>query len=160
MHRSPMSRVKRLVRRHGLPVVLGLALTAGRAGAQIRVIVHPATPDTSITMRELARLFRGEYSSLPGGDRVRLVEHTAARAAFYQGVVQMSGDQFRRHWIRVVFAGNPVTPPEGFESVADAVRFVATHRGALAFVNGPVDATVKVLLIDGRAPGDPAYRLR
>lgn len=155
-----MSRVERLVRQLCLSAGLGLALIAGRADAQIRVIVHPATPDTSITMRELARLFRGEYSSMPGGDRVRLVEHTAARTAFYQSVVQMSGDQFRRHWIRVVFAGYPVTPPEGFDTVADAVRFVATHRGALAFVNGPVDGTVKVLLIDGRAPGDPAYRLR
>jgi hypothetical protein len=141
-------------------LVIALAVLPSRAAAQIRIIVHPATPDTSITMRELARLFRGEYSSLPGGDRVRLVEHSAARAAFYQGVVQMSGDQFRRHWIRVVFAGNPVTPPEGFDTVIDAVRFVATHRGALAFVNGPVDASVKVLLIDGRAPGDPAYPLR
>ena len=68
-----------------------------------------------------------------------------------QRVVRMSDDQFRRHWIRVVFAGNPVTPPQGFDTVADAVKFVATHRGALAFVNGPVDASVRILLIDGRA---------
>jgi hypothetical protein len=144
----------------GLLVVCAAAFPAHRVDAQIRIIVHPATPDTSISMRELARLFRGEYSALPGGDRVRLVEHTAARTAFYERVVQMSGDQFRRHWIRVVFAGNPVTPPEGFATLADAQRFVATHRGALAFVNGPVDASVKVLLVDGRSPGDPAYPLR
>lgn len=153
------SPVARLVRQLALAVA-AVVLTASGARAQVRVIVHPATPDTSISLRELARLFRGEYSSLPRGDRVRLVEHVEARAAFYERTVQMSEDQFRRHWIRVVFAGNPVAPPEGFEHAADAVRFVATHRGALAFVTGPVDGSVKVLRIDGRLPGDPAYPLR
>lgn len=142
-----------------LATALVLVLPA-RGEAQLRIIVHPSTPDSSITMQELARLFRGEYLSLPSGVRARLVEHSPARVEFYERVVQMSGDQFRRHWIRVVFAGNPVIPPEGFESAADAIRFVATHRGALAFVDGPVDASVKVLFVNGKLPGDPAYPLR
>lgn len=142
-------------------VVTALVLAwPARADAQLRIIVHKSTPDSSITMQELARLFRGEYLALPSGVRARLVEHSPARAEFYQRVVQMSGDQFRRHWIRVVFAGNPVTPPEGFESATEAIRFVASYRGALAFVDGPVDASVKVLLVDGKLPGDPAYPLR
>jgi hypothetical protein len=140
--------------------LLGAGTPVVRAEAQIQVIVHPSTPDSSISMPELARLFRGEVALLPGGERVRLVEQSTARDTFYERVVRMSEDQFRRHWIRVVFAGNAVTPPVGFESAADAVRFVAGHRGALAFVEGPVDASVKVLLVDGRHPGDPSYPLR
>jgi hypothetical protein len=144
-----------------LTIVVALfAVPGSRAEAQVLIIVHPSTPDTSISMQELARLYRGDYLALPSGVRARLVEHSPARATFYQRVVQMSGDQFRRHWIRVVFAGNPVTPPEGFESAQDAMRFVASHKGAVAFVDGPVDATVRVLMVDGKAPGDPAYPLR
>lgn len=142
-------------------VVVSLSVAPlAAADAQIQVIVNPSASDSSITMRELARLFRGEVALLPGGERVRLVEHSAARDTFYDRVVRMSGDQFRRHWIRVVFAGNAVIPPVGFETARDVVRFVATHRGAIAFVHGPVDGSVRVLTIDGAAPGDPAYPLR
>jgi hypothetical protein len=42
-----------------------------------------------------------------------------------------------------------------------AVDQVARTPGAIAFVEGPVAAkTVKVVRIDGRAPGQAGYRLR
>lgn len=135
-------------------------LSAGTADAQLRVIVNRAVPDGGVSMSELSRLFRGEYGSLANGQRVVLAEELAARAKYVRVVTGMTDDQFRRHWIRLVFAGTPVQPPRTFPDAATTCTFVARTPGALAIVDGRCGADVRTLSVDGREADDPLYPLR
>jgi len=130
------------------------------ADTSIRVIVNRGTAVETLGLTELNRLYLGNLSSLPGGARVVLAEHVGARPRFYAAVAKMTEDTFRRHWIRVVFAGNPVSPPTPFWSPEEVVRFVARTPGAIGFLEGSTDETVRLLRIDGKNPSDPSYPIR
>ncbi|MCU0626446.1 MAG: hypothetical protein MUF21_08175 [Gemmatimonadaceae bacterium] len=130
------------------------------AQAQLRVIVNRSYPDTDVSMRDLTRLFRGEYGSLANGQRAVLAEQATARARYVRTVTGMDDDTFRRHWIRIVFAGAPVAPPRGFPDAETACAFVARTPGALAIVEGRCGDDVKTLTVNGRQGGDAQYPLR
>jgi ABC-type phosphate transport system substrate-binding protein len=132
-----------------------------RAGAQVAVIVNRSSTVATISKNELRRLYLGEEDALPGGKTIVLVEEQNVRPAFYARVVGMSPDRIKRHWLGKVFSGDRETPPRGFASSLEVVRFVARTPDAIAFVAAAmVDTSVKVLFIDGRAPGHPEYLLR
>jgi hypothetical protein len=138
---------------------VALAMPAALS-AQLRVIAHPSYPESDISVRDLGRLYRGEYSALVSGQRAVLAEQGPARVRYVRTVTGMDDDQFRRHWIRIVFAGTPVQPPRGF-SDADAVcAFVARTPGAMAIVDGRCDGSVKTLSVNGKSVGDAQYPLR
>jgi len=134
--------------------------TTPDAQAPIRVIVNRGMQVESVDLRELERIYLGNVNSLPGGGRIVLAEQVGARQRFYQTVAKMTEDQFRRHWIRVVFAGNPVSPPTPFANPEDVVRFVARTPGAIGFLEGGANETVRVLRVDAKDATDPAYPLR
>jgi len=144
--------------RRGKPVPNEAA--SGIPEVPIRVIVNPGVRVESLGLKELNRLYLGDVTSLPGGARVTLAEQVGARQRFYAAVTRMTEDTFRRHWIRVVFAGNPVSPPTPFATALEVVQFVARTPGAIGFVEGLADETVRVLKIDAKEPGDPTYPLR
>ncbi|MEO8452717.1 MAG: hypothetical protein ABI647_23190 [Gemmatimonadota bacterium] len=136
--------------------------TAHRASTDgpIRVIVNRSVVVETLDLRELNRLYRGDVASLPGGARVVLAEQIGARQRFYAIVLKMTEDSFRRHWIRVVFAGNPVNPPTPFSTSEDLIRFVAKTPGAIGFLEGDADETVRVLRIDNIDAAAPTYPIR
>ena len=125
--------------------------------APVRVIMNRGAGLESVSLPDLARMFRGEIGSLPNGVRIVLAEQVSARGRFYADVIQMSEDTFRRHWIRVVFAGNPVAAPVPFTSTEAIVSFVARTPGAIGFTDGSPDDTVQVLRVDQKRVDDPSY---
>jgi hypothetical protein len=137
-----------------------LASCPAMARAQLRVIANKSYPDADVSMRDLTRLYRGEYGSLTNGQRAVLVEQASVRSRYVRLVTGMEEDQFRRHWIRLVFAGTPVQPPRGFADTASACAFVARTPGALAIVEGRCDDDVRTLTVNGRSLTDPQYPLR
>jgi hypothetical protein len=137
-----------------------LTVLATPAQAQLRVIANKSFRDADISLRELTRLYRGEYGSLANGQRAVLAEQNGVRARYVRTLTGMDDDQFRRHWIRLVFAGTPVQPPRGFADTDAVCEFVARTPGALAIVDGRCDDGVRTLTIDGHPTGDGQYPLR
>jgi hypothetical protein len=131
-----------------------------KAPGPVRVFVNRGSGLESVSLVDLARMYRGEISSLPSGVRIVLAEQVQARARFYASVVQMSEDSFRRHWIRVVFAGSPAIAPRTFTSTEEIVAFVARTPGAIGFSDGAVDESVRVIRIDDQSAGRPDYPIR
>ncbi len=152
------------VRRLGALLVflpLAVAASPAAADAQVAVIVNRANPMQNLPLSDLQRLYLGQSVTFPNRVRVALVTYPTAEAAFFLTALGMTSDRFRRHWMELVFQGQDVTPPKAIASGSELNRFVAEHPGALAFIDlAAVDQTVKVVTIDGRAPSDPAYRLR
>ena len=137
-----------------------VTIASGEAEAQLRVIANRGVSDAGVSLSELSRLFRGEYGSLANGQRVVLAEEAGARTKYVRLVTGMTDDQFRRHWIRLVFAGTPVQPPRTLADTESACAFVARTPGALAIIDGRCGTDVRTLTVDGRAADDPQYALR
>jgi hypothetical protein len=76
----------------------------------------------------------------------------------------MSDDDFVRHWISRVFQGEASAGPKTASSAASMARLVAglpTAVGVLGAADVPAgDNGLKVLRVDGKAPGEDGYRLR
>ncbi len=74
----------------------------------------------------------------------------------------MTEAQFRQHWIGKVFRAETPSGRRRFVYSAEStIEQVARTPGAIGLVQTPVTAkSVKVIRIDGRAPGQGGYRLR
>jgi hypothetical protein len=61
----------------------------------------------------------------------------------------------------MTFRGEATAIPSDYASAEDVRKFVRDHADAVAYLPlADVDATVKVVRIDGRRPGDAGYLLR
>lgn len=133
---------------------------APSASAQLQVVANRSFPGSSVSRRDLAHLFRGEYGDVGGPTRTILVDELGVRRVYVKALLQMSEDQFKRHWIRVVFSGAPVAPPQTFATAQQVIEFVAATPGAIALMSYVPTDQVKVLAVDGLLPNDPRYPLR
>jgi ABC-type phosphate transport system substrate-binding protein len=146
-----------------IAALLGISIAAPPSGAQaaIAVIVSSNSPIADLSMEQLRRIYLGSTTTFPGVGAVILVEHPPEREAFYRAALGMTEDRVKRHWIRVVFAGDDAAPPKEIDDPGAVSRFVADHPAAIAFITvSAVQPEVKVVTIDGRRPGDADYPLR
>jgi len=132
-----------------------------RAAAQMAIIVRRDNPVRDLSLATLRRLYLGQTTTFSNGERVVLLEYTPLQATFYRKALGMSPELVHRHWIGLVFQGEDAMPPQPMNDDESVKRFVAEHPGAIGFIDlRTVDPTVKVLTVNGRAPGDANYPLR
>jgi hypothetical protein len=61
----------------------------------------------------------------------------------------------------LIFRGEVTVVPTDLSSAGDVKEFVRSHPDAIAFMPvSQVDASVKVLAIDGKRPSDAGYAIR
>jgi hypothetical protein len=85
---------------------------------------------------------------------------TRARVGFDRSVLEMSPEKSAAYWIDQRIRGKG-TAPRSLRSPTLIQRIVAGQKAAIAYV--PASAVrkgVKVLRIDGRAPGDEKYPVK
>jgi hypothetical protein len=127
------------------------------------LIVNPALGVTNVSLAEARRIFLGEQQFWPGGGRVVLFVHapgSAGREVALRHLYRMKDDEFRRYWIAKTFRGDVASGPKLVSTDALAKRLTASIPGAITVIRASeVDDTVKVLTVDGRAPGDAGYTL-
>jgi ABC-type phosphate transport system substrate-binding protein len=140
-----------------------LVLAAAPAVAEpLAIIVDRDNPKTDLSAEELKSIYLGKRTEWSDGARAVPIDQdpsAATRAAFMGGVVGMNQAQFAQHWVdqQVRGAGSA---PKVASSPASAMKLVAKVRGAVAFVPASmVDASVKVVSLNGKKAGDPGYAL-
>lgn len=153
--------------------VLALFLLVGRAQqpsahAQqpvrdpLVVIVARETGLTNIATSLLRTAFRGEYAEYASGKRLLPLNHppsSAERIAFDQTVLGLDSDAMGRFWIARRIRGEGFAP-RAFPNAALGVRAVAAYPGAITYVRARhATSAVRILTIDGIAPGKPGYLL-
>jgi hypothetical protein len=83
------------------------------------------------------------------------------RTLLLKAVYKMSESVLKRYYMHAAFTGTDIVPPKDVASAAALKQFVAGTPGAIGCIlASDVDATVKVLKVDGSAPGDAGYKLR
>jgi hypothetical protein len=160
------------VRARAVAVLAVVCVLAGvlppPAGAQtqpdIAVIVNSDVAVDNLSLADLRRILTGDKEFWPSGSRVTIFIRAPIareRDAVIRDVCQMTEAQFRQHWIAKVFRAETPTSPKILYSNESAIDQVSRTPGAIAFVQGPVTAKgVRVVKIDGRAPGQSGYKLR
>ena len=146
----------------------GAASAVSVVAAQQRalaVIVHKSNPTENLSLSELREYFLSERTNWPTKQKVRAVMIAAGRperAALLQVALDMRREQdYQAHFLRAKFTEQALEQPRELAAPADVLRFVSNVPGALAYLPASeVDPSVKVVRVDGLAPGDPGYKLR
>jgi hypothetical protein len=132
--------------------------------SDIAVVVHPQNTLTDIKLSMLRRVLLGEQSQWGNHFSIVLVLRfagTREQDAVLHKVVQMTDSQFKSHWVAKVFRGEATSEPLTVPSSGLASEYVASHPGAIAFLQGTdIRKDIKVLKVDGINPGADNYPLR
>jgi phosphate transport system substrate-binding protein len=129
----------------------------------LAIVVNRSNPLNEISLVDLRRVFRGQRSRWSNGRRVTLVMRDPGareREAILQSLYGVAENDYRRTYMQAVFSGETTDAPKTLASTNGVLRFVYNVPGAIGYVRArDVDASVKMLRVDGRLPGEPGYRL-
>lgn len=126
---------------------IGFALAASVASAEVVVIVNSASSVGSASADDIAQVFLGKRSSIGGSDfkAVDQSEGNAARAVFYDKVVQKNPSQLNAYWSKLIFTGKGA-PPQQVGGDTDVVDAVSMDEEAIGYVDSSAVAEgVKVI---------------
>jgi len=140
------------------------ASPAAQTTSDVAVVVHPDVPVDTLTVSELRRVVLGDREFWPAGVRITLLIRAPIaheRDVVLKNLCQMSEAQFRQHWIGKVFRADTALAPKIVYSPEMAADMVNRFPGAITFIDASLVAKgLKVVKIEGRAPGDKGYALR
>jgi hypothetical protein len=147
-------------RRAAVLVLLMLLFAPARLPGQLAVVTNVASAVDELSADALRRLYLGQSPTLPNGRRAQLATHAPSTERFDRDALHLKPEIVRARWMSMTFRGETTSIPTEFSSSDDVKRYVREHADALAYLPfADVDATVKVLRIDGRRPADPDYLL-
>jgi phosphate transport system substrate-binding protein len=147
----------------GLPVLAQAPAPEGQ-GEAIAIIVHRSNPMDNLSFAELRRIFLVERQTWPHGRKITVVLREPGQAERSQALALITGltaAEFDKHVLFQTFRGNIGWGPRSIRSAEAMKKFVYNAPGAIGHVRlSEVDATIKVLRIDGLGPDEVGYRLR
>ncbi len=131
-------------------LLLGLwLLYAQVAGADLAVIVNPASRVEHLSRPQVIDIFLGRYRRLPSGLAAMPIDlrtDAPEREQFYLLLVKKSLPEMNSYWARLVFSGDS-TPPFQVADARTALDLVAGNPNAIAYIDSAaVDGRVKVVL--------------
>ncbi len=130
--------------------ILASALTfaAMPAFAGMVVVTSAKSPVKTLSKDDVAALYLGKTTSLPGGGNAKLYDLGDAnpgREKFYQGTTGKSAAQVKSVWSRLVFSGRAL-PPKELSDDAAVIKAVAADPAAVGYVDsGSVGDSVQVV---------------
>jgi ABC-type phosphate transport system substrate-binding protein len=144
--------------------VAALVLVAATArAADVAIVVHRDNPQSDVSLVELRRLFRLDEQRWKAGGKVDLVMQAGVSAkqdVILARVLRLRAEDLSAFWLGKVFRGELTAPPRSFASDLSVRQYVSTNPSALGYIDAAlVDSSVKVLRIDGKAPGEAGYVL-
>lgn len=149
-----------------LPALL-LAFVLGVVAARaddLAIVVNKACGLDHVTSAELAKYFKAEKTKAPDGTRLVLVVQDAGRPerdVALKKIYKMSESEYSDYFVEATFTGAVAAAPKSLPSSAAVKQFVAATAGGLGYIAASeADDSVKVLTVDGHAPGDADYPLK
>jgi hypothetical protein len=143
-------------------IAMMAALAPASVGADLAVVVSPQNPLAELSASELREILLMERQHWRGGRRIYLIlpRSGTPEKDLLLRTLRMDEDELRRHFLGKLYGGEIPAFPGTAASGAAARTMVARAPNAIAVVDSDVvDATVKVLRIAGRRPGDGGYLL-
>jgi ABC-type phosphate transport system substrate-binding protein len=152
-----------MMSRRGAFVLFALLAAAPAGAGDVAIIVHPLNPQHEVTLAELTRIFRLDRQYWPSGGKISLVLQAAGsdkETIVLRRIYNMNRGELRPFWQGKIFRGELTEPPRAFASDESVKSFVSQVATAIGFIDATLlDASVRALKIEGRAPGEPGYIL-
>lgn len=130
----------------------------------LAIIVNKSNTTDALTLAELRNVFLAERSRWPNGRKITITMLDAGnpeRDVVLRTIYRMRESDFSRNFLRARFTGETTEEPKLLASPTNMVRFIFNAPGAIGYVRASnLDSSVKVLRIDGRAPGEPGYKIK
>jgi hypothetical protein len=83
------------------------------------------------------------------------------REAVLHLIYNMNEKGFTSYFLGKKFTGEVLEEPRQQNSTPDVIKFISYVPGAIGYVRADeVDASVKVLRVDGLAPGETGYKIK
>jgi hypothetical protein len=129
------------------------------------VAVNSSAPVADVTLGDLNNYFTFARRSWPGGQRVTLFLPAAgsiSRTVLVKQVYHMDDAQLRRFLLERVYQGDIDAQPRVAASDAELVGLIASTPGALTLMPADIAAAakLKILKVNGKAPGEAGYPLK
>jgi hypothetical protein len=133
--------------------------------ADLAVVVNKATGPEGVELGELRQMILGERLKWRNDGQAVIAVQTPPdspeRVLEMKAVYRMNDSALRRYYMLAAFNGKEIAQPRDVASAAALKKFVSTNPGAIGCIlASEVDASVKILKVDGAAPGEPGYKLR
>ena len=100
------------------------------------LIVNKKIIIESITKTELRKIYLGKTALWNGKIKTQpclINAKTSLGRNFFEEVLDMPVEKFKRYWLRKVFSGYGA-PPTSFNSVEEVIEFVSKKEGGIGFI--------------------------
>ena len=136
-----------------------------RSQVELAIIVNKSNPNDNLSFSELREYFMAERNNWSSGaGKVRVIMRKAGdpeRETVLRLIYDMDEKDFNSYFLGKKFRGEILEEPRLRSSTPDMIKTISTVPGAIGYVRvDEVDASVKVIRVDGLAPGDAGYRIR
>jgi phosphate transport system substrate-binding protein len=139
-----------------------LALGCSIAAAEpIAVLVHPTNPIENVSSLEIAKIFRGQRSLWPDGQRIFLVQpglSNSVRRQFDALVLDPTGGKTGDN-DQLTLAASGISPTS-FSAISAMIARMPNSIGYTTWSTVEEAKDVKILKVDGFLPEDSGYRLK
>ncbi len=130
----------------------------------LAIVVNKTNPVENLSSNDLRGLLLGEQRTWANGRRVTIVMREPGqpeRLIVLKAVCRMTDSDYIRYFMQAQFTGDLQATPKVLATPEGMRKFVFNVPGAVGYVRASeVDASVKVVRIDGRLPGEAGYKLR
>lgn len=164
-----MIRRRRHVLTAGLLAAVALTGVAKAEERVLLVIVHKERPENDISMNALARIYRGETKFWANNARILLFLPPASaeeglRRSFLQSLLKLDMRDFQHLWQERLFRGENSQAPLTLSDDRAVAQAVFSARSGVGVIEADkvvnLEAVVKVVTVDGKAPVDAGYPLK
>lgn len=118
----------------------------------LMVIANEKGAPGNLSLKELKAIAQGDKQRWPDGTKVMLAfmkTSTTAGDATARKLLNMSGDQFNKHWLALVFQGK-AKAPQFFNTVQDLDNYVHSNPGAIGIVDANQSTNARSITVDDK----------
>ena len=148
----------------GLVLACSFGANAQDASGDLAIIVGKSSGLDNVTTAELVKIFKAEKAKGPDGVKFALTMRESGspeRASALSRIFSMSEAEYGKYFLQATFTGAVTAAPKQLASAAAVKQFVAGTAGGIGYVKGSeADDLVRVLKVDGKAPGEAGYPLK
>lgn len=142
-----------------------LLVDAGSSmGGEVAIIVNKENPLESVSMQDLAQIFKSEKKDWPNGGEIHLVFLPAdypEKEVVLKTIYKMDANELKKFWLAKIYQGRAVTFPKTFASSEAIKKFVSLELNSVGFIDAAaVDDSIKVLKVEGIRPGQQGYAIK
>lgn len=128
------------------------SIAAAQAQADMVVIVNPENPITSLSKKDVQRLFLGRMHQFPNTDmKVESIDNSESSEEyerFFATIINMNKSKLKRYRAYYLFSGKGRLPTQ-IENTQKILNYISTTKNAIAYMDeANINNTVKVVYPD------------